>query len=159
VVVLRVHPGEVLVHLRPVGQAHHRAVEPEQAMAAPASDAFGRGVGVNRRQDAVPVEGDEHRVLELGAGVGPRAGGHRRAQLTRRQPVEELVQVALERLGGLLQDEEHRARKGQEALAAEVRRPLALGGDQLTGLQTPAQGFHEFDHMGGDGCDHTQYVS
>ena len=96
------------------------------------------------------MEFEEGTVLALGAGLSHGATGHGCKELALGQVIQELVEVALERLDGLLEEEEHEERAGPLAVAGEV-----LGSDPMTGAeeripQPGAERFAQRDEIGGN---------
>jgi hypothetical protein len=57
------------------------------------------------------------------------------------------VEVALDRLGGFLEQEQAHDGEGQRALAGEVSGALAMAGDEERIAQAGAQGFDELDQV------------
>lgn len=123
-------------------------------MAAPALDGVVRRGAVDHGQNAGAIQLDERGVLELGARMGPRAGRDRFEQILAGQFVEELVQVALDGLHGLLQGKEHDDGKGELALPGEILGAHPMARDERVIAQLATQRFDESDDMAGDGFEH-----
>ena len=141
-------PPKDLAQLRTVRQAHQRAIHAEEPVPAPAAEGMIGAIGDG--QDARAMEFEEGTVLALGAGLSHGATGHGCKELALGQVIQELVEVALERLDGLLEEEEHEERAGPLAVAGEV-----LGSDPMTGAeeripQPGAERFDQRDEIGGN---------
>jgi hypothetical protein len=63
------------------------------------------------------------------------------------QRVEELVQVALDRLDGLLQEKKHQQWESQLALAGEILGPHAMASQEVWIAQLSAQSFDQGDEV------------
>src|SRR5438067_12020468 len=93
---------------------------------------------------------DKGRVLELGPRVsdGPRT--ERFKELAAAQFVQEFMQVPLQRLHGLLQNEEHHHRKGQLPMSGEIFRSYPMSGNKICVAKFETQRFDQFDEMARD---------
>ena len=101
-------------------QAQQRTVYAQQPVTPPAAQLGLLLRSIDRGQHRRLVQFNKSRVLELGACVGPGSGRHRLKQLAARQLVQKLMQMALDRFDGLLQDKQHDDGKGQLPLSREV---------------------------------------
>ena len=121
-------------------QTHQGTIHAQEPVAAPAFAGVLRTI--NRRQGTA-IQLDEGAFLELGPRMGYRPAGHRLKDFALGQLVEKLVQVALDRLHGLLQHKEHEQRKGQLALTGEILGPHAMASQKGFVAQLGAQALDE----------------
>src|SRR5262249_36519371 len=111
-------PTESPTQFLTIGQAHQRTVYPYQPVAAPASHGtFGM---INRRHNALAVQLDKGARLQFGPRVRHRAASHWLKYFTVSQLIEKLMEMALNRFDGLLQDKKHQQRKSQLSFTGEI---------------------------------------
>src|SRR5436309_13281656 len=101
-------------------QAQQRTVYAQQPVTPPAARLGLLLRSIDRGQHRRLVQFNKSRVFELGACVGKGSSRHRLKQLAARQLVQKLMQMALDRFDGLLQDKQHDDGKGQLPLSCEV---------------------------------------
>ena len=128
-------------------QAQHRAVHAQEPMTVPSAALGGRFGPLGQGQEHLLVEFDERAGLELGAGLCPSAGRDGRRQGVGQPLGQELVEMALDRLGGFLEQEQEHNGEGERALAGEVNGAQAMAREKERIAQAGAQGFDELDQV------------
>src|SRR2546426_4146578 len=143
------HGPNLFKHFRAAGQAQQPTAPPKQTMAPPASQPGLRLWSVNRRQHRRLIQFDEGRVPQFSPRVGPSPGRDRLKHSVCRQLVQELMQMALDRFDGLLQDEEHDDGEAQLPLPCEVLRTYAMTPAELQIAELPPQFLDKINDMDG----------
>jgi hypothetical protein len=101
-------------------------------------------------QHAVAIQFAEGAFFELGPSMSHGSTGDWFKELTLGQIIEKLVQMALDRLDGLLQEKKHQQGESQLALAGKVLRPHAMARQEVGIAQLSAQSFDQGDEVMGN---------
>src|ERR1017187_8410154 len=101
-------------------------------------------------QDAVAIQFAEGALFELGPSMRHRPAGDRFKELALGQLIEKLVQMALDRLDGLLQEKKHQQWESQLALTGEILRPHSMARQEVRIAQFSAQSFDQGDEVLGN---------
>jgi hypothetical protein len=107
---------------------------------------FPHGVGLQPR---VQPDAIEHIKERQGACLGPTARGG--ADVVQAHLEQEIVEMALDRLDGFLQDEEQDHGKGEQATAGEICGQDAVAGLEGGVVEALARGLDQVDEVRGDG--------
>ncbi len=138
-------PTKGLPQFLAVRQTHQGTVQAHQSVSSPASDRMFRAI--EGGQHAVAIQFAEGTVFELGPRMSHRSAGDRFKELALGQIIEKLVQMALDRLDGLLQEKKHQQRESQLALAGEILRSHSMARQEVLISQLSAQSFDQGDEV------------
>ena len=144
-------PAKGLAQFLALRQTHQGTINANEPVSPPALDGVLRAI--DRWQYALSVQFGEGAFLELGSRMSHRSAGQRLENLALGQLVEEFVQVALDRLEGLLQQKKHQPWKSQLALAGEILRSHSMASQEVLVAQLSAQSFDERGEIIGNVVD------
>ena len=160
-------PAKHLPQLLALRQAHQGTIEAYESVSTPASDRMLRAI--EGGQHAVAIQFAEGALFELGPSMSHCPAGDRFKELALGQIVKELMQMALNRLDGLLQEKKHEQWESQLALAGKILRPHSMASQEVWIAQLSAQSFDQGDevlgnvmnsslhpHGNGDTAEHVQ---
>jgi hypothetical protein len=125
--------------------SERHGVETHEAVATPASDRMLRTI--EGGQQAVAIQFAESAFFELGPSMSHRPTGDRFKELALGQIIEKLVQMALDRLDGLLQEKKHQQWESQLTLTGEILRPHSMARQEVLLAQLGAQRFDPDDEV------------
>ena len=141
-------PAKGLAQFLALRQTHQGTIDAQESVSPPALDGVLRAI--DGGQYAISIQLDEGAFFELGPSMSHRSAGERLEDLALGQIVEEFVQMALDRLDGLLQQKKHQQWKSQLALAGEILGPHSMASQEVLIAQLGAQGFDEGGEMIGN---------